>query len=92
MLVNKISKQFAIPEDWCQEDTNISNMNRDVEETEGIMYASWGDHKARVDCATHNTAKRVPCSLIKPVEKIVEAMFYHVRCGSVVEPEHNNTS
>ena len=37
--------------------------------------------------ASHNPTKRVPGSVIKPVEKVVEPMIYHIMCGSVVKPE-----
>ena len=38
-------------------------------------------------CAPHNPTKRVPGSVIKPVEKVVEPMVHHIMCGSVVKPE-----
>jgi hypothetical protein len=36
--------------------------------------------------STNNSAKWIPCSFIKPVEKVVEPMIYHVMCSSVVKP------
>ena len=51
------------------------------------MDGARGDHEPRVDGATHNPAQRVPRPLVKPVEKVVEAVLHHVRCRSVVEPD-----
>ena len=45
-----------------------------------------GDHEAGVDCSTDDTAQGVPRSFVKPIEKVVEAMFDHVRRRSIIEP------
>jgi len=36
--------------------------------------------------SSNNSAKWIPGSLIKPVEKVIESMFDHVMSGAVVEP------
>lgn len=51
-----------------------------------MVYSTGRDHQSWVDCATDNSAKRVPCSFVKPVQKIIETMFDHVRCRTVIEP------
>jgi hypothetical protein len=37
--------------------------------------------------STHNTAKRIPCGIIEPIEEFVEAMLDHIGRGPVIEPE-----
>jgi len=54
-----------------------------------VMYGPRRDHQSRVDSAADNPAKRIPCSLIEPVQEIIETMFDHVRCCTVVEPVTN---
>jgi len=51
-----------------------------------MVYGTGRDHQSRVDGSADNPAKRIPCSLIKPVEKIIETVFDHVCCCTVVEP------
>ena len=43
------------------------------------------DHKSRVDGSTNNSAKWIPCSVIKPVVEIVEALFCQVLGCTIVE-------
>ena len=40
---------------------------------------------------THNPAERVPRSVVKPVEEVVEPMFRHVVGRPVVEPAITET-
>lgn len=51
-----------------------------------VVYRTGRDHQSWVDGAADNPAERVPRSLIEPVQKIIETMFDHVRCRTVVEP------
>lgn len=44
------------------------------------------DHQAGVECASGDSAKRVPCSVIEPVPEGVEAMGDKVFRGAEVEP------
>lgn len=52
------------------------------------MYGARGDHKARVDGAPDDTPQGVPCSLVKPIQKIVKTMLHHVSRRAVVEPKN----
>ena len=61
-------------------------MHGNVEHGEDVVYTAWGEHKAGVHGAAHNSPQGVPRPLIKPVEEVVVAIFDHVRRGSVVEP------
>jgi hypothetical protein len=36
--------------------------------------------------ATNDAAQRIPGSLVKPVEEVIEAMLNHMMSGAVVEP------
>ena len=50
----------------------------------GIQSHDLGGHTY---CAPNDPAQRVPCSLIKPVEELVEAIGCKMVCWSVVKPE-----
>lgn len=77
---------LMLPEYWGKEDTDISNINRNIQTVQNVMYTSRCYHKARIHCSANNTSKRVPSTLIKPIEEIVISMLYHVRCSTVIEP------
>jgi len=51
-----------------------------------MVYGTGRDHQSWVDSATDNSAQRIPCSFIEPVQEIIETMFDHVSCCTVVEP------
>lgn len=51
-----------------------------------VVYSTRRDHQSWVDSAADNPAKRVPCSLVEPVQEIIETVFDHVCCCTVVEP------
>lgn len=50
------------------------------------MYGTRRDHQSWIDCATHNPPQWIPCSLVEPVQKVIEPMLDHI-CGcTVVKP------
>ena len=73
-------------EERSQEDTDVSDVNRDVEEAQHVMNGAGGDHQAGVDSPTYDPAQRVPGSLVKPVEEIIISVLHHVGRCPVVEP------
>lgn len=52
------------------------------------MYASGSYHEPRVHRTPHYASQRIPCPLIKPIQKIIEPMFYHICGRSVIKPEN----
>lgn len=80
-----MSKEY-LPEDWCEKYANVTNVNRDVEQMEQPMNAARCDHKSGVHGTANDTPQWVPCSLVKPIQKIIESMLYHIRSGTIVEP------
>ena len=44
-------------------DTDISDVDRDVEEVQGVVDDAGGDHQAWIHCPANDTAERVPCGL-----------------------------
>lgn len=61
-------------------------MYRYVKHIKYVVYASWGDHQAWVYCASYNSSKRIPSSLVKPIEEVVVSMFDHMSCCSIIKP------
>lgn len=51
------------------------------------MYGARCDHEAGVNSTPYDTTQRVPRSLVKPIQEIVESMLHHIGCRTVVEPE-----
>lgn len=51
-----------------------------------MVYDPAGNHKTRVESATCDSSQRVPCSVVKPVPKIVEPMLYKIFCRSEIKP------
>ncbi len=49
------------------------------------------DHQTRVQCATCDSSQWMPCSIIKPIPKRVEAIVDQVFCGSKIKPRINYT-
>ena len=84
---NTVLKFFCTWKQRCKEHTDVSDVNRNVEQTKDVVDAARCDHQTRVHCATNNSAQWVPGSLVKPIEEIIETMFDHIGCRSVVEPE-----
>lgn len=56
------------------------------------MYGTRGEHQSWIDRATHNSPQRVPCSLVEPVQKVIESMLDHISCCTVIEPVEFNSS
>ncbi len=75
------------PEYRRQEDANISNVNGNVQGMQDVVDGPRGNHQTGINRATNNPAKRIPGTLVKPVEEVVVSMLHHVSRGSVVEPE-----
>lgn len=50
-----------------------------------------GDHEAGVQGASSNSTERVPCSVVKPIPELVEAIGDEVLGCSEVEPGINWT-
>lgn len=48
-----------------------------------------GDHQAGVQGASSNSTERVPCSVVKPIPELVEAIGDEVLGCSEVEPGIN---
>lgn len=69
----------------CQENANISNVNRKTDHLENVEDDRRGDHKTWIDCATNNTSKRIPSALIVPIEKVVETFFSQKFGGSIIK-------
>lgn len=47
------------------------------------------NHKTRIQSATSDTAQRMPCSVIKPIPKLVESVGHEVFGCTEVEPGVN---
>lgn len=82
-------KVFCIPEDGCQEDADVPDVNRYVKQMEQPVDGPWGYHEAGVHGAPDDAAQRVPGALVEPVQEVVEPMLDHVGRGPVVEPGTN---
>ncbi len=50
-----------------EEDTNVADVDREVQRVEDAVNDAAGRHQARVDGASYNTSKRVPGSVVKPI-------------------------
>ena len=73
-------------EERSQEDADVSDVDRDVEEAQHVVDGAGGEHEAGVDSSAHDPAQGVPGSLVKPVEEIIVAVLHHVGRRPVVEP------
>lgn len=51
-----------------------------------VVYSTGRDHQSWIDRTTDNSAKWIPCSFVKPVQKIIKTMFDHICCCTVIEP------
>ena len=50
-----------------EEDTNVPDIDREVECMENVVDDAAGHHQARVDSASYNTTKRVPGGVVEPI-------------------------
>lgn len=80
----------SVPESWCQKDTDVSDVHRNVECVQHIVYAARCEHQAWIHGAPHNAAQWVPCSFIEPVQEIVNTILHHVCCGPIVKPAQDH--
>lgn len=69
-----------------KEDADIPDIHRDGEGSERMVYDTTGHHEARVEGASGHTAQGVPCPVVEPVPKVVEAVRDKVLGRSEVEP------
>lgn len=58
-------------ESGSEKDANISNVHREVEPVKDIVDHAAGRHQTRIDGASDDTAKRVPCCRVKPVPEFL---------------------
>lgn len=89
------TQHFAVctsPKYGGQKYTNIPYVNGDVQRVQHIVYGTGSDHQPGIDGAAHNSSQRIPRSLIKPVQEVVETVLHHVGRRSVVEPETRKRS
>jgi hypothetical protein len=72
--------------DGRQEHTHVTNVDGDVQIVQHAVDGGSSGHQARVNGATDDTAQWVPCTVIKPIQKVVETFRGEVLRGPVVEP------
>jgi hypothetical protein len=48
-----------------------------------------GNHQSRIEGTSSDSSKRVPCPVVEPVPKLVEAIRNEILGGSEVEPRVN---
>lgn len=57
-----------------------------------VVYGAGSDHQSRIDGAANDPSQRIPCSLVEPVQEVIEPVLYHVCRRAVVEPVTQNTA
>ncbi|SRR5216683_5250091 len=58
-------------ETGSKEYADISYINGEVKRMQNVVDDPAGSHEARIYCPANNTAKRVPCSMVKPVPEFL---------------------
>jgi hypothetical protein len=61
-------------------------VDRNVEQRENVVNGSGCDHEARINCPAHNSSQRIPGTVIKPIQELVEIMLHHVCSSTIIEP------
>lgn len=90
MKCNRSIGRLYLPEYWCQEYTNIADMNWNIERMQNPMNAARCDHKTRINGTANNTAQWIPGPIVKPIQEVIEAFFDHKSGRSVIEPLYHN--
>lgn len=72
-------------EKGSQKDTNISDIDGDIQEPHKSVKGGRGYHQPRINSASNNPAQRIPRPIIEPVVEVVEALLGQEPRGTVVE-------
>lgn len=58
-------------EPWREENTNVADVDREVQRMEDVVDDTAGSHQTRVDRATYDTTKGIPGGGVKPVPEFL---------------------
>jgi len=72
-------------ESRCEEHTDFSHIDRDIDSIEDVIEEAGSDHEARIDGTTDDPTQGVPSSIVEPIVKVIEAVLGEVFCSAIIE-------
>ncbi|CAB4308651.1 unnamed protein product [Prunus armeniaca] len=80
-VVTMVNKSYAL----ARTKTDLTNVNVEVEESEGLVDEGGGDHEAGVEGAVDDSGEGVPALGVELVPEVVEALLGKVEGSVVIE-------